>query len=265
MRLVFISSVTAMMPLRTISVTTGSALGFFTLFLAIVSTAPAGSVVGRVRRRRNPPFSSEWRITLTLIRPTYGDHQIAISVDLQRVARHQQGGRCVLLDQRRAFDAVTGHEGGAPIGRRRPEARCEIDRPLSGERGLVRLAGAARNLPRRWLAHEAGHGGAQADDLRAFLRRRGAIAPRVHLVEMALDRRTILFREHTQRQVDRDGVLLADIAHVSGALDDDLVRLHRGAGDRVAALLFQLAVDLLDVRERSLVEAHQRGAHEIVA
>src|SRR5215510_9692302 len=40
MRLVFISSVTAMMPLRTISVTTGSALRFLLLFLAMFGALP---------------------------------------------------------------------------------------------------------------------------------------------------------------------------------------------------------------------------------
>src|SRR5262249_21830395 len=154
MRLVFISSVTAMMPLRTISVTTGSALRFLLLFLAMLSAllhrsvaansarslSPTGRGLGcggkdvdgatlrphpdsvaPLRIARNPTFPRWGEVAQAappsnpLARSCHRDHEIAIGIDLQRVAWRQEGGRRVLLDQSRSFDAVAGEERGAPV------------------------------------------------------------------------------------------------------------------------------------------------------
>src|SRR5262245_40792948 len=67
MRLVFISSVTAMTPLRTISVTTGSGLRTFAglrtdvLFFAIASTHVLSRLSQRCRLLRHPPLEGEGR------------------------------------------------------------------------------------------------------------------------------------------------------------------------------------------------------------
>jgi hypothetical protein len=60
-------------------------------------------------------------------------------------------------------------------------------------------------------------------------------------------------------------MLLADVAHVEGALHRDLVRLDRGRRDGVAALLLQLLEHLLDVVERRVGELHQVRADVVVA
>src|SRR4051812_35474964 len=107
MRLVFISSVTAMMPLRTISVTTGSILDFFVLFFAAMLSAPPSCPPNTLR---SPPVS-----------PADRDHEIAEGIHDERIARHQHGGRRMLLDESRPGDAVAGQQHRAPIGRRRYE------------------------------------------------------------------------------------------------------------------------------------------------
>jgi len=54
MRLVFISSVTAMMPLRTISVTTGSPLRYLLIFLAMLRALLHRSVAANSARSLSP-------------------------------------------------------------------------------------------------------------------------------------------------------------------------------------------------------------------
>src|SRR5580700_6309866 len=97
MRLVFISSVTAIRPLRTISVITGS--------------VPPRCLL--VRR----PF---WRIGSACSRDR--EQQVSMTVYREHVPRHQDRGRGMLLDQRRPFDLIAGQELGAPIGRSRAKA-----------------------------------------------------------------------------------------------------------------------------------------------
>src|SRR5712691_7694951 len=92
MRLVFISSVTAMTPLRTISAITGSSARRFGVFLPDVSMVFFAMIL--------PPLPDR-------------DGEVAEPIDLQRIAGHQHRRRRVLLDQRRARDAVAGHECGA--------------------------------------------------------------------------------------------------------------------------------------------------------
>src|SRR5262245_22649950 len=111
---------------------------------------------------------------------------MSVSVDLERVAGQQHGRGGMLLDPRRPRDAVAGRERGAGIGRRRSIFATQIDRALAGEGRLVWGALAAPDLLLRRLAHGAGHGGTQAHDLGALVRRRGAVALLVHGVEMAL-------------------------------------------------------------------------------
>src|SRR5262249_57604691 len=75
------------------------------------------------------------------------------------------------------------------------------------------------------LAHQRGDGAAQADDLRLLARRGIPVAPLVHGVEATLDGIAVLGGEQLGRKLDRDRVLLPDIAHVGCAL-------HGDAGDR---------------------------------
>src|SRR4030081_2255390 len=134
MRLVFISSVTAMTPLRTISVTTGSVLGAL-LMLPSILLLPSprarsawrggGGRGGRhflrtsvgppprprsLRSRGRPSPPTGGRVAATpLCSPSSSDldHQIAEGVALGGGARQDHRGRGVLLDQRRAFDPVS--------------------------------------------------------------------------------------------------------------------------------------------------------------
>ncbi len=87
----------------------------------------------------------------------------------------------------------------------------------------------------------------------------------MHGIERTLDRRSIAFLEQRERQIDRHRMLLADIAHVRRALECHAPRFHRGAGDRLAALALELAIDFLDLIERRILEPSEPGAHEIVA
>src|SRR3984893_16471679 len=97
MRLVFISSVTAIRPLRTISVITGS-----------------------VRPRCLLPRLLFWRMASACSGDR--DQQVPIKVDAQRIPRHQHRGGGMLLDQRRPLDLVAGQEIGSTIGRGRAKA-----------------------------------------------------------------------------------------------------------------------------------------------
>src|SRR5437660_486846 len=99
MRLVFISLVTAMTPLRTISVTTGSALRFF-------PTLPR--LRGRAREGAPALRGAALVFFFAMSSPAScdRDHEISVDVDLEPVARQQHRRRCVLLDQRGAIDPV---------------------------------------------------------------------------------------------------------------------------------------------------------------
>src|SRR5882724_11172316 len=105
MRLVFISSVTAMTPLRTISAITGSSgrRDFFAEgFFVVRAMAPTVSVRGERSpdgAQRNP--GSAWRHAVrpapdcAALHPGYGslfpdrDGEVAETINLERVARHQ--------------------------------------------------------------------------------------------------------------------------------------------------------------------------------
>src|SRR2546426_4015278 len=148
MRLVFISSVTAMTPLRTISVTTGSTLrvarGLRATVFVLFAMAPL-------------PASRHF------------DHQMSAGVDFEPVAGEQHGRRGVFLDQRRPADPVAGSERRAGVGWRRAELAVQVDRPSAGEGGLVGRAFSARDPFLRRLAHDARAGAAQAPDLRTLV------------------------------------------------------------------------------------------------
>ena len=94
------------------------------------------------------------------------DDQVAEGIDGQAIARPEHRGRRVLLDQRRAGDAIAGQQLVARIGRasrRTALPKKALRLPVSAARGGVRAA--ALDLLLRRLAHEAGHRRAQADDL----------------------------------------------------------------------------------------------------
>src|SRR5665213_4459105 len=59
-------------------------------------------------------------------------------------------------------------------------------------------------------------------------------------------------------------MLLADIAHIGGARDRELLRLDRGAGDGVASLCFDLAIDAVDVVERRAFKPRKPASHIVV-
>ena len=82
---------------------------------------------------------------------------------------------------------------------------------------------------------------------------------------MALDGGAVLRCEHRQRQVDGHRVLLSDIAHVGGALEHDLARRDRAAGDGGTTLVLELAIDALDPIERRIFEPGEPGADMVVA
>src|ERR1051326_7971570 len=115
MKFIFIPSVTATRPLRTISVMTGSAAFFAACWAAGLGFVPS-SISASPQR----------------------DDQIAEGIDRDAVAGMHHGGRGMLLDQCRACDPVAGLQRRAVVGRRVDEAGAvEIDRPLAAERLCV--------------------------------------------------------------------------------------------------------------------------------
>src|SRR5690242_11966209 len=96
----------------------------------------------------------------------------------------------MLFDKRRTRNDVSRAQRVARKGRRGDglSGFAEVRAPgtaLGGRRGLA--AAAPDPLERRLLQHAA-HRGAQAHDLRSFLRRMRAVAAQVLLVELALER-----------------------------------------------------------------------------
>src|SRR5204863_2899009 len=73
------------------------------------------------------------------------------------------------------------------------------------------------------------------------------------------------FGENAERNIDRNGMLLPDVAHVGRTLDRDFLGFDRSARDGTSALIFHLAKKFFDALERSLFEPYERGAHVIVA
>src|SRR5437879_3642883 len=100
MRLVFISSVTAIRPLRTISVVTGSMrprrLLARLLLLRMVRMVRMARMVGMVR--------------IASARSRDRDQQISERIDRHYIPRHQHRRGGMLLDQRRPFDLVAGQQ-----------------------------------------------------------------------------------------------------------------------------------------------------------
>src|SRR5258708_28993332 len=60
-------------------------------------------------------------------------------------------------------------------------------------------------------------------------------------------------------------MLLADIAHIGSAVDRYLFGRHRGGGDGVPALAFELVVDAGEIVKRRIVEPGRPGAHVVIA
>ena len=75
------------------------------------------------------------------------------------------------------------------------------------------------------------------DNLGALVGRGVTVAHLMHLVEARLDALDVALGEQFARNLDRDGVLLPDVAHVGRVLDDDIDRVRRGRLDVGAALL----------------------------
>src|SRR5258708_6721809 len=144
MRLVFISSVTAMTPLRTISTITGSrARRFGGRLVVLRAMAPTLCERSPDGAQRHPgpalPQAEEQAPDVAPLHPGYGslfpdrDGEIAEAIDRERVAGGQHRRRRVLLDQRRAPDAVAGGERRA--GKRAgvdESGSFALDPPLAG-------------------------------------------------------------------------------------------------------------------------------------
>src|SRR5215475_3132727 len=172
----------------------------------------------------------------------------------------------MLFDQRRTLDTIARSEPIACEGARVGEAvTAEVDRALAGARRLGRSGPAAVDLLQDGLAHNARYRGAQADDFGALRRCAGAVAQKMHVIEVALDGRAILFFEHLRREIDRDRMLLAHIAHIGGAVDYYLFGGHRAGSDGARALPFEFIVDAGEVVKRRVVEPRRPGAHIVIA
>src|SRR5579885_1174212 len=104
MRLVFISSVTASTPLRTISTVTGSTL-------------------------RPLARAALARLTITVFPPP----ELSGCRNRRAIARHQHGRRGVLLDQCRTADPVAGEKRRPAICRRIAKAAVEPNFAPAGE------------------------------------------------------------------------------------------------------------------------------------
>ncbi len=82
---------------------------------------------------------------------------------------------------------------------------------------------------------------------------------------MPLDAVAIARREQLGRQFDGDGVLLADIAHVGAARDDDLGKLDMSVADAGTAAALHVLIQCLHARERGLGERREPGVDEVAA
>ena len=174
-------------------------------------------------------------------------------------------GRGVFLDQRRARELVAGLQRRPVIGRRLDESAAgEIHRALAAERRGVRLGPAFGDMLERWLSHLADHCAAKADDLGLLAGDRKSIAGLVHRIEQPLDAVAVLRREQIDRQVDGDGVLLADVAHIGRAPHLD-ARERLPAPDGFAALPLHLGENLFHRREGGVGQRREPGAHEVAA
>src|SRR5258706_350838 len=93
----------------------------------------------------------------------------------------------------------------------------------------------------------------------------GAVAQQMHVVEMALNGGAVLFFEQPRRQFDCHGMLLADIAHVRGAVHRYLFGRHRGGGDGAPAFAFEFVVDAGEIVKRRILQPGWPGAHVVIA
>ena len=139
----------------------------------------------------------------------------------------------------------------------------EIDRAGAAKGRSRRLGGAGGDRLECRLAHEAGDGAAQAHDLGLLAGGGIAVARLVHGIEALLDAVAILGREQLDRKLDRDGVLLPDIAHVGRALHGDAGNGDPAAAHGLASAPLHLGVDGLHGRERCLGERREPGIDEI--
>ena len=178
-------------------------------------------------------------------------------IDMGDVAGMHDGCGGVLLDQRRAFDAIAGLQRRPMPCRRVDESGGgEIDRTRTALRLRVGHGAALGDVLERRLAHLADHGAAQADDLGLLVGDGEAVARVVHGIEQPLDSVAIPVLEQFDRQIDRDGMLLADIAHVGGAM-------RRRAGERSVTARYGLAAAPFHFREQRLHRlrrTHRRAA-----
>src|SRR5262245_56200147 len=191
------------------------------------------------------------------------DAQVAEGVDRDHIAGRGDGGRGVLLDDRRPGDALARAELIAPVRGGVHPAAVEVDGALAGER----LARSVPRLdPRRLRLHDGARDrGADAHDFGRLGLGAVAVALGVDAVEVALDLGCVARVEGGRRDVERGRVLLADVAHVERAAHRD--RADRGRGGAHVALAFalQLAKERLEALEVEVGERDEEGLHEVAA
>src|SRR4249920_256885 len=90
----------------------------------------------------------------------------------------------------------------------------------------------------RRLAHRTKYGSSQTKEVCWLFWCCGAIADCMDLVETSLDRVPILFRKKLTRQLDRNCVFLADVAHIGRTLYYHGLWTDGGRRDRILALFF---------------------------
>ena len=237
MRLVFISSVTAITPLRMISTITGSIFARSCARFGHMRWPP--TVISRLPWRSTVSVSPGNTTVVDACSSTSAGPSIRLP-DLSRAAA--QDAR---LDKSARLAEEHKARGAACVGI-----------------GLGRSLGDG--LEAR-LQRDPDHRGAQTDDLGRLAGRAGAVAQFVEIVEALLDPGAILRLEQGKRQVEGDGMLLSDITHVRRAPDDDLRGARSVLGDGFLPFIGHRSVFLFDGSEIHVGEAHDAGMDEIVA
>src|SRR2546428_6557807 len=97
-----------------------------------------------------------------------------------------------------------------------------------------------RNLRELRLAEASDGRHAQAYDIGGLLRCTVAVAQFMSFVEAPLDFGARCFISYVRRHLHRDGVFLADVAHVRGSLENNLISRDTRIFERLAAFSLKL-------------------------
>ena len=138
-------------------------------------------------------------------------------------------------------------------------------RACTGICGCWRFRAAGLNLFERRLFKHSGDRDPKADDLASFLGRAGAVSQLVYRVETGFDSRAVFVHEQLRRQIHRNGVFLADIAHVRTAGDHHPLGRDGYFLDFREAFGLELGVYGFDIGEIRVGKPHETGPHIVVA